>query len=220
MSIDFSEVCHSLFQMRCTEAIELAEQELRKIPESPFHLILGQPLPDADPLCNWLAKFYDDTSQSITIAALFFDLNEVVAGAKTWSFTCHAYTPESIYSGLDLDHMGHDGDEELEEFDQWLSDFAEDIEVKGMCRDLSEALYIPDASEEASLGMSEGLQAAFANYRYGDDVCDACWLVGYARFVALVRAAHQKGKALNMAWAKLPIFIPSLDPGWFLLSRL
>ena len=128
-----------LAELNFDQAINIAETELRNLPTTVFHSVVGKPLTNqADGLANWTNKFYQQASKHIDIKALYFELNEFDINTDSWYIDGFSYDKDG---GLNLDDM------------DWLSDFTRDRMT----------------SEEFILTGFEKLQFAFESLELDDD---------------------------------------------------
>lgn len=183
MNFEFAEKINPLLaQLEFAKAIDLAEVELRKLPVTEFHDVLGKSLVNhADSLANWMEEFFQKSSEEITVKSLYVELNEFDINTEQWYLDCFAFSDDG---GLDLDDM------------EWLCDFETNTEnVLG-------TIFL--------IGGYEKLQSAFEAIETDEDnlqnAKDWCEQIIIARFMELMREAHLSAKRLSLDWASIPIY--------------
>jgi len=78
MNFEFAEQINSdLEQLDFVKALQTSETELKKLPETEFHEIIGKSLTNqADDLASWVEDFFIKASNKVGIKALYFEMNE------------------------------------------------------------------------------------------------------------------------------------------------
>jgi hypothetical protein len=183
MNFEFAEQINAdLETLDFVKALQTVESELRKLPETEFHEIIGKSLTNqADDLSAWVEDFYNKASNKIDIKALYFEMNEFDINTELWYIDSFAY---SIDGGLDLDDM------------EWLSEFDTDSQTE------TETVFAIQGYEK--------LQSAFKTVELSkgilQDARDWSEQIIITRFMELMRAAHLSAKVENLKWAAIPIY--------------
>jgi len=177
------------------KAIAIAETELKKIPTTDFHAILGQSLTDqANDLAAWINDFYKAASKKLTIKALYFEMNEFDINTEVWFIDCFAFSKDG---GLDLRNMG------------WICDYETDSRTE------TNTIFIIEGLKK--------LQNAFETVEPDNDnlqnARDWSEQLIIARFMELMRAAHLTAKENNFAWDTIPIYFTEHSYDFILKSK-
>ncbi|MEO5563671.1 MAG: hypothetical protein ABIR18_09560 [Chitinophagaceae bacterium] len=194
MNFGFAEQINpDLEKLDFDKAIRIAETNLKKIPTTDFHSVLGKSMTNqADSLVNWIDNYYKSTSKKIDIKAIYFEMNEFDINTDTWYIDGFSYDNDG---GLDLDDM------------EWLSDFTRDTMT----------------SEEFILVGFEKLQNAFENIELDNDdlqnARDWSEQIVIARFMELMRTAHLKAKEKELLWATIPLYFTEHSYDFILKSN-
>jgi len=181
MNFEFAEQINTdLENLEFGKAISIAETELKKIPTTDFHSVIGQSMiSQVDSLVSWVDNYYKSTSKKIDIKALYFEMNEFDINTDTWYIDGFCYNKDG---GLDLHDM------------EWLCDFTRDTMT----------------SEEFIVGGFEKLQLAFENIEPDNDdlqnARDWSEQIVIARFMELMRTTHLKAKEQKLEWATIPLY--------------
>lgn len=168
-------------------ALVIAQAELKALPVSPFHAIIGRSLIHmTKPLANWINDFYSGAKKKSVVCALYFELNEFDINTDYWFIDGFAY-----------DDCGEDSDDM-----DWLSDFSTDSRTE-----TGSVFYIEDYHL---------LQSAFSEVDQkklnGDwtkelqDARDWCEQIIIIRFMELMRNAHLFSKQKFLSWSDTPVY--------------
>jgi hypothetical protein len=171
-----------LEQLDFSNAITIAEKELKKLKETDFHFVLGKTLIDqAEELANWVEGFFVKASKKLDIKSLYFEMNEFDINTDAWYIDSFAFSQDG---GLNLEDM------------EWLCDFEADSQTE------TETIFIIEGYEK--------LQTAFETIELDNDNLqdsrDWCEQIIIARFMELMRKAHLTAKQKNLKWATVPIY--------------
>ncbi|MFZ4475388.1 MAG: hypothetical protein ACOYPR_09370 [Saprospiraceae bacterium] len=183
MNFDFAEQINpDLEKLSFEEAIAIGETQLKKIPSTDFHSIIGRTLTQqAESLAAWVDNFYKIASKKLDIKSLYFEMNEFDINTDTWYINSFAFSHDG---GLDLDGM------------EWLCDFDADSQTE------TGTVFTIERLEE--------LQAAFKTTKldtdYMQDARDWCAQIIIARFMELMRTAHLTARQQGYSWATTPIY--------------
>lgn len=169
-----------------TGALKIGESELSKIPQTDFHHMLGKSLLNqTDSLVDWIDSFYNQISNKVKIAALYFELNEFDINTDEWYIDGFAYEQDG---GLD----------DIE----WLTDVTRDLMTQQEFK-LHGLENIQSAFERFG---SDG--------ELSDDQQNAQdWSeqLVIARFMELLRTAHLTAKKLGLKWSDIPVYCTEHD---------
>lgn len=183
MNFEFAEQINpALEQLDFDKALKIAETELRKFPNSDFHLVLGTSLVEqADELAIWVETFYKKAKNKHTVKTLYFEMNEFDINTDHWYIDGFAFSEDG---GLDPDDM------------EWLSDYDTDS------RSETETVFVIEGYEQ--------LQEAFERTELTTDDLqhsrDWCEQIVIARFMELMAAAHTIARNKKLGWSVVPIY--------------
>lgn len=183
MNFDFAErINPHLEKLNFEKAISIGENELRKLPTTDFHSIIGKTLTEqAESLAAWVDNFYKIASKKFDIKSLYFEMNEFDINTDTWYIDSFAFSQDG---GLDLDDM------------EWLCDFETDSQTE------TETVFQIEGLEK--------LQNAFETTELDtdnlQDARDWCEQIIIARFMELMRTAHLTAKQKGYSWVTTPIY--------------
>jgi len=188
MNFEFAEqIIPDLENLHFEKALQTAETELKKIPATDFHDVLGKPLTvQANDLAIWVENFYQVASKKTKIKTLYFEMNGFDINTDLWYLDGFTYNKDG---GLDLDDM------------DWLTDFETDSQTE------TGTIFIIEGYEK--------LQTAFETIKLKDDnlqnARDWCEHIIIARFMELMRTAHLVANKQKMKWATVPIYFTVHD---------
>ncbi len=170
------------------EAITLAEKELRGLPQTPFHAILGKDLLHlVDPMAKYLDAFYQWMKPTLTTKALYAEMNGFTINPDLWYVDVFAYDE---YQGLDdLD---------------WLAD----VELENSTVNDPFVLTGFEDLQEAYDDYMEKEKYHDKRQRSGSEVCE---LIVILRLQQLMREAVKAGKAKGKTWVKVPLLVTAHD---------
>ncbi len=183
MNFGFAEQINpDLEKLDFEKAISIGETELKKLPTTDFHSIIGKTLRvQAESLAAWVDNFYKIASKKLDIKSLYFEMNEFDINTDTWYIDTFAYSQNG---GLDLEDM------------DWLGDFEADSQSE------TETVFQIEGLEK--------LQTAFESIEldtdYLQDSRDWCEQIIIAKFMELMRTAHLTAKQKGYSWATTPIY--------------
>jgi hypothetical protein len=179
------------------EAIVLAESELRKIPETDFHKVLGRNLlHQVSDLAHYIADFYKSTSQTLNKKQGFIKSILGSKNSKPAAFYCEMNGFTINYDRWFIDLFSY------EEFSQedwdWLGDFYD------------------SAPKELTITGFEDIQAAFQDVHENDrldeenthNAYEICELLVILRLQELFKAVY---KDSSDEWKKIPMLVTAHD---------
>ena len=190
MNFEFAEKINPyLEKLDFEKAVEIATTELKKLPETDFHTILGVTLTEqAEEIADWIDEFYQKASKKKKVKALYFEMNEFDINTDLWFFDGFSYSKDG---GLDLDDM------------DWLCDYNTDSQTE------MKAVFGIEKLEKLQTAFSE-IEEKEENEEWTDEFQDArdwCEQIIIAKFMELMRAAHLIAKRKQYLWAKIPTYI-------------
>jgi hypothetical protein len=194
MNFEFGQKINpSLEKLDFSQALDIAQTALNKIPTTEFHSALGKSfIIQADSLAIWIENFYQTILKNMDVKALYFEMNEFDINTGTWYIHGFSYEKDG---GLNIENM------------EWLCDFTRDKMT----------------TEEFVLTGFEELQTAFENIELDNDNLQAsrdwCEQIIIARFMELMRTAHLKAKEMNFGWATIPIYFTEHSYDFILKSE-
>ncbi|MBL7838462.1 MAG: hypothetical protein JNM67_13160 [Bacteroidetes bacterium] len=164
------------------KALFIGESELKKLPNTDFHSILGKSLTEqSDSLADWIDNFYNIASKKLDIQSLYFEMNEFDINTDAWYIDGFAFSQDG---GLNIEDM------------EWLCDFETDSRT--------------DTQTVFQIEGLEKLQTAFEYTKLEtdnlQDARDWCEQIIIARFMELMRQAHLTAKQKGYNWAIKPIY--------------
>lgn len=183
MNFEFAEQINpDLEKLNFEKAINIAETELQKLPNTDFHYILEKSLVDqAEDLATWTEVFYNLATKKNEVGALYFEMNEFDINTDHWYIDSFAFSEDGR---LDLDDM------------EWLCNFDSDSQTE------TKTVFKIDGYEK--------LQTAFESVELStDDLQNARdWSeqIIIARFMQLMITAHKIAKTKKLNWATVPIY--------------
>lgn len=183
MNFNFAEQINlDLEKLDFEKAISTGETELKKLPASDFHSIIGKSLTQqADSLADWVDYFHQIASKKLDIKSLYFEINEFDINTDIWYIDCFAYSQDG---GFDPEDM------------EWLCDFETDSQTE------TETVF--------KIENLEKLQTAFETTEIDtdnlQDARDWCEQIIIGRFMELMRTAHLSARQKGYSWATIPIY--------------
>lgn len=183
MNFEFAEQINpDLECLAFNKALYIAETELKKLPATAFHEVIGKSLTDqADNLATWIENFFREASKKVHIKALYFEMNEFDINTDLWYIDSFAFSNDG---GLNLDDM------------EWLCDYDADSQS------ITETVF--------AIQEYEKLQKAFETVELDSNMLqnarDWCEQIIIARFMELMQTAHLTAKKQNLKWAVVPIY--------------
>ncbi|MES2773618.1 MAG: hypothetical protein V4722_05515 [Bacteroidota bacterium] len=192
MNFEFAEQINpSLTNLDFGKAISIAENSLRKIPQTEFHSIIGKSLlHQTDSLVSWIEHFHKTLSLECEIKALYFEMNEFDINTDVWY----------------IDGFGFEKDGGLDSDMEWLCDVYGD-KMTGQEFVLSGYEQQQNAFESIELD-SDHLQ----------DSRDWCEQLIIARFMELMFCAHSDSKKKGLGWATIPLYYTEYSYDFILRS--
>jgi hypothetical protein len=183
MNFEFAEQINpDLERLAFNKALYTAETELKKLPTTAFHDVIGKSLTDqADNLATWIENFFKEASKKIHIKVLYFEMNEFDINTDLWYIDCFAFSNDG---GLDLDDM------------EWLCDYDADS------RSITETVFAIQGYEK----LQKAFETVELNTNMLQNARDWCEQIIIARFMELMHAAHLSAKKQNLQWAAVPIY--------------
>lgn len=187
MNFNFAEKINpSLKSFDFDAALQIAEEELKRLPITPFHAVIGRSLNHLTrPLASWIDNFYCAAKKTTAVCALYFELNEFDINTDHWFIQGFAYE-DCEFDSDDMD---------------WLCDFTTDAHTT-----IGSGFYLPDYPD---------LQTAFSeiNSKKLEGNCtkemqharDWCEQIIIIRFMELMRNSHLFAKNTCLSWSDIPI---------------
>ncbi len=193
MNFEFAERINPFLEkLDFGEALKIAEEELRKLPETDFHGILEISLIDeAEDLTEWIESFYTSAAKKTALKAMYFEMNEFDINTDLWFIDGFGYSEDG---GLDLEEM------------DWLSDFETNT------RDEINSVYVFQGLEK--------IQEAFVDYPTGsEEARDWCEQIIITRFMQLIRTTHLVAKDKNYKWGEIPLYFTEHAYDFIVMSK-
>jgi hypothetical protein len=167
------------------ECIAQLEEGMQALNRTPYHEVLGRKfLHHTDAAADYLIRFHRNASKEIDVAAIYFEMNGFTINPSRWFFDGFAYKTAGELWDLD-----------------WLASWDADA-----------------GYEQFTLTGMELVQNAFANcYRKLDPPLSLAVAADFAdhlvtaRFMELIAAAHEAGKATHPTLAGLLILATAHD---------
>jgi len=179
-------------------ALIIAQNELKSLPVSPFHAIIGRSLLHmTKPLANWIDDFYDGANKCAVVNSLYFELNEFDINTDYWFIDGFAYDE------CDLDDM------------DWSSDFTTDARTE-----TGSVFYIEDYHALQS-AFSE-IDRKKQNGEWNEDLQNArdwCEQIIIIRFMELMRNTHLLAKKEFLKWSNIPVYFAEHEYDFILQSE-
>lgn len=183
MNFDFAEQINpELEKLDFEKAISIGETELKKLPTTDFHSIIGKTLTEqAENLAAWVDNFYKIASKKLDIKSLYFEMNEFDINTDSWYINSFAYSQDG---GLDLEDM------------DWLGDFEADSQSE------TETVFQIEGLETLQTAF-ESIELETDNLQDSRDWCEQ---IVIAKFMELMRTAHLTANQKGYSWASTPIY--------------
>lgn len=173
-------------------ALQIAEGELKKLPGTPFHEVLGKSMTSqAETFASWVKEFFEQASKKEQIKSLYCEMNEFDINTDHWYVDCFAF---SIDEGLTRGDM------------DWLCDYEADTESRFVIEGFDKL--------QAAFGSVD------LNTESLQDAIDWCEQIILTRFMELVRTAHVLAMDKNYGWAGVPVYFSEHDYDFILKSEL
>ena len=178
-----------LAEHKLEEAINWTEAELKKMPPTDFHKIIGKNLNHLIPsLINWIDNFHERISKNITIKSIYCEMNGFTINPDLWFIDLFAFDK---YLGLkDLEWVSDWEDQNSTMSDSFIVTGFEDLQKK---------------YEEDDRTDEEGQASVF------------CEFLIVLRLQELFMNATNKAKQGNHLWTKIPIIVTAHD--WELIYQ-
>jgi len=168
-------------------ALKIAESELKKIPHTEFHEIIGiSLLNQSNDLLNWIEEFYQLATKENPVKALYFETNGFDINTDLWFIDGFTYEKDEGF------------DENMDGLCNWDMDSQEltnsVFKIEGLEK-LQIAFFKTEEKEEKGEWSDENQNAR--------DWCEQLIIV---RFMELMRKTHLKAKERNLKWGEIPIY--------------
>jgi hypothetical protein len=179
-----------------TKALLIAETNLKRIPTSDFHAVLGKSLiSQAGDLAAWIDDFYKKISKKFEVKALYFEMNEFDINTDAWYIDGFAFDNDR---GLDLYDM------------EWLCDF------QAYTQKETETVFVIKGYEK----LQEAFECIELHTPDLQNARDWCEQIIIARFMELMRVVHLKAKECNLDWAAIPLYFTEHEYDFIVKSDL
>jgi hypothetical protein len=169
------------------EQIKLCEDELNKIPKTPYHKIVGlNLLHQTNELTDWIIDFYNKGSKKIKIKSIYFEMNGFTINPDEWFVSGFGY---SIYNDndKDLDWLGDS---------EFSSDGKNDFVIKGF----------EDIQKVYENGYDNSYE--YLNYDYAYQINEYLVIL---RLQELFIAAYKEARQKNVDLQNIPILVTAHD---------
>jgi hypothetical protein len=190
MNFEFAEKINPyLEKLNFKKALEIAVNELQKIPNTDFHSIINISLiMQAEKVADWINEFYQNASKKSRVKAFFFGMNEFDINTDMWFIDGFSYSNDG---GLNLDM-------------DWLHD----------SDDYTDSMFFRiEQLEKLQVAFSE-IEVKKENDEWTDELQEArdwCEQIIIAMFMELMREAHLVAKEKQYLWATLPIYFTECE---------
>jgi len=186
MNFEFTEKINPFLEkLDFQSAIKIAEDELVKIPETEFHFVLDKSLLDqSENLMNWINEFYEKMKIKLNVKAFYFEMIEFDINTKVWDITGFVF----------------DKDEGLEDI-EWFCDVTRDV--------MTENEFVILGYENLQLAFQKFVELIDKEEPISDNLQnsrDWCEQIVIARFMEIMRNAHNLAKKNNLKWSEIPIY--------------
>ena len=186
MDFDLEDKIKELVEvMEIGKAIEMAENELQKIPITDFHKILGRDFLNlTDELVEFITLFYKKASKKIKVKAIYSEMNGFTINYDLWFINIFAFkTCEGL---VDTD---------------WLADYeftTDEILVLSGLEDIQSVYEDYMKNEKWS---DKNLESAM----------EVCEIIIVLRLQELFKNSIQKATEKQLEWCKIPLFATAHD---------
>jgi hypothetical protein len=166
-------------------AIELAENELKKITVTDFHKVLGRDfLNFTDDLTEFITYFYTQAAKEIEVKAMYSEMNGFTINYDLWFLNLFAF---KTCGGLD------DTD--------WLADYEFYIEEIMVLSGLEDIQAVYEDYMKNEKWSDENLKNAM----------EVCELIIVLRLQELFKKSINSATEKKLEWSKIPIFATAHD---------
>lgn len=186
MDFDLAEEAKELVESnKIDKAIELAENELRKIPITDFHKVLGRDfLSLTDDLVEFITNFYKQASNEIEVKAMYSEMNGFTINYDLWFLDLFAFT---TCEGLkDTD---------------WLADYEFSIDESMVLSGLEDIQAIYKDYMKNKKWSDQNLENAM----------EVCEIIIVLRLQELFKNSIEIATQKQLEWCKIPFFATAHD---------
>lgn len=167
------------------KAITLAEDELKSMPQTDFHKIIGKNLLHlTEPLIHYIDEFYQAIKEEIDVKAIFSEMNGFTINYELWFIDLFVYDTCGGIDDLD-----------------WLAAFSNSADESMMISGLEDLQTV--------------FQDYMENERYNDDqlemACEICEYLIILKLQELFKAVKNSAVDKNLNWSDIPIFVTAHD---------
>jgi hypothetical protein len=168
-----------------SKAIELAENELSKIPLTDFHKVLGRDFLNLkDELVEFISSFHRQASKKIEVKAIYSEMNGFTINYDLWFLNAFAFK----------------NCEGIEDTD-WLADYEFTIdEIMGL-RGLEDIQAVYEDYMKNEKWNDKNLENAM----------EVCEIIIVLRFQELFKSSVEIAIQKKLEWCKIPIFATAHD---------
>ena len=166
-------------------AIEFAESELKKIPVTNFHKVLGRDfLKLTDDLVESISYFYEKAKKEIAVKAIYSEMNGFTINYDLWFLQLFAF---ETCGGID------DTD--------WLGDYEFTINE----------LMVLSGMEDIQSAYENYMKKEKWTDKVFESAKEVCDLIIILRFQELFKKSIDVAKQKNLTWSEIPIFATAHD---------
>lgn len=174
-----------LVENRLEKAIELAESELKKLPNSEFHKILNRNLESlAENLTYYITEFYSEAKNQFEVKAIYSEMNGFTINYDLWFIDLFAYKDLGTLDDLD-----------------WLAEF----EISS-----NKSMAILGFKDLQSV-----FEDYMENEKWKDNelkkACEICELIIILRLQELFKKTKLIATQKKLNWNNIPLFVTAHD---------
>ena len=187
MDFDLADEAKKLIETdRIEIAIELAQNELKKLPVTDFHKVLGRDfLKLTDDLIEFISYFYSQATKKIKVKAIYSEMNGFTINYDLWFIQLFAF---ENCGGVD-------------ETD-WLADYEFSINNEGMVLGgLEDIQAVYEDYMKNEKWSDENLESAM----------EICEIIIVLRLQELFKNSIERATQKQLEWSKIPIFATAHD---------
>jgi len=186
MELDFDNQIKKLVEAnKIDNAIELAENNLKKIPVTNFHKVLGRDfLKLTDGLVESISYFYEKATKEIAVQAIYSEMNGFTINYDLWFLQLFAF---ETCGGL--------------EDTDWLGDYEFTINE----------LMVLSGMEDIQSAYENYMKKEKWNDKIFESAKEVCDLIIILRFQELFKKSIDVAKQKKLTWSEIPIFATAHD---------
>lgn len=179
------ELIEHLNKGKISQAISLAEGELKKLPQSEFHKIIGRDLLHLkEALVIFVDNFYKSAPKKSKVKAMYAEMNGFTINYDLWFINLFAF--ENCGDVDDLD---------------WLADFDyysdEILEISGL--------------EDIQAVYKDYMENEKWDDKNLEQSCEVCEMIIILKLQQLFQQSQKLATEQNMTWVKVPLFATAHD---------